>query len=84
MGVLSDPAVDGVAVTLGSDFPIPREQGFCRALYIGSAGDVVLVTRAGTQLTFVAHPGGKVLPCGAITVKSTANGTTASDIIALY
>lgn len=53
-----------------------------RGLYIGSAGDVVIVTDDDTAVTYVGVPAGTILPIAAKRVNST--NTTADDIVALF
>ena len=75
---LTAPAGDGAAVTPHDT----NELSFvARALYIGGSGTVVLVTPAGTTLTFVGLSQGQTLSVRCKIVKST--GTTATNIIAL-
>lgn len=78
---LSGPGDGAVEVNLAADttFPVP-----VRALYVGTGGDVVIVTGRGEQVTFRGVPSGSLLPVMAATVKSTANGTTASNIVGIY
>jgi hypothetical protein len=72
------PARGGVAISLASD-----TTGAFRSLYIGVAGDVkVDLDDTGTGLVFKAEKG--ILPVQVAKVYSTANGTTATDIIGLY
>lgn len=52
-----------------------------RALYVGTGGDVVLVTKGGSTLTFKNVGNGQVLDVRATRVNAT--GTTAADIVAL-
>lgn len=52
-----------------------------RALYIGGAGDVNVITAAGDTVLFSAVPAGFVLPIQVQSVKSTS--TTATLIVAL-
>lgn len=54
---------------------------FARALYVGGAGNVVLVTRSGAEVTFTGVPVGTILPVQTKQVKAT--GTTATSIVAL-
>lgn len=56
--------------------------GTCRALYVGTAGNVAIVPPTGAAVTLVAVVGGTVLPISAIRVNST--GTTASNIVAIF
>lgn len=50
-----------------------------RALYVGTGGDLSVMTKYGTTLTFKNVPNAFVLELRVIRVRST--GTTASDII---
>lgn len=66
------------AVTKSDTTPVT-----CTALYVGTAGDVVLAQSVGgTAVTFVGVPAGSILP---ITLKlGTVNAaTTASNIVNL-
>jgi len=56
--------------------------GTCRSLWIGGAGDVVVVFGDGTEVTFTGCTAGSILPVQANKVKST--DTTATAIVALY
>jgi len=49
--------------------------------YVGSVGNVAIVTPAGDTVTFVAVPTGVLIPACAVKVLST--GTTASSIVGL-
>jgi hypothetical protein len=75
-----------VAVTLGADFDLTSQFscGFAKELYVGTGGNVAAVLRddAGTVQTYMNVPGGTFLHGAFVTVKSTGNGTTASNIIA--
>lgn len=72
------PAYDGFAVTPhnSTNFNVAA-----RALYIGGAGDVVVVMASGAVLTFVGVPAGTLLPVRCTRVNST--NTTATSIIGL-
>lgn len=52
-----------------------------RALYIGGAGNVAVITQDGQTVTFTAVPVGSFLPVKVSRVLST--GTTATNIVAL-
>ena len=54
----------------------------CRALYVGSTGDIAVDDEAGNAVTFAGVPAGTVLPVRTKRVRST--GTTASAIVALF
>lgn len=71
---LSDPAIDAVAVVEGTEFTC------CRALYVGTAGDVTVVMKSGNTAEFTNVANGTILPIRCIMVTSA---TTASDILAL-
>lgn len=76
---LESPALDGYDVTphntneIGTVFP--------KALWVGTGGDVEVVTVSNTTLLFKNVPDGSVLPIRPVVVR--AANTTASDIIAL-
>lgn len=66
---------DGFAVT-----PSDSNMIYARIFYVGGAGDITLVTPAGSTLTF------KSVPIGFFYVSASkikATGTTATNIIAL-
>ena len=70
---------NGAAAVTPSD---TTELGFCKALYIGSAGGNVVVQMPGRDdaITFIAVPIG-VLPVSARRVMAA---TTSTNIVALY
>ncbi len=72
------PADNAVSVTPndGADIPIRA-----RALYIGGAGNVSLVTLGGSTVTFVGLAAGSILPV--TTARVLATGTTATNIVAM-
>ena len=70
------PAGDAFAVT-----PSDATHLHANALFVGTSGDVTVVTEAGTTVTFKNVPTGSILPVRVSQVKST--GTTASDIVGL-
>lgn len=73
------PALDGFAVT-PSDSTVFTGQ--VKGLYIGTGGDVNVVTLAGTTILFKAVPTGTFMPVMVQQVLATS--TTASNIVALY
>lgn len=76
------PATAAQAVTLGADFTVTINSGVTRALFVGTGG-AVKCTIGGTSVTFTNVPDGTRLDVAATLVSSTANGTSASDIVAL-
>ena len=52
-----------------------------RAIYVGSAGNLVAVLASGAELTFASVPSGTVLPVRAARIRAT--GTSASGLIGL-
>ena len=53
-----------------------------RALYVGTAGDVVITSLSGVDATYKNVAAGRILPVAGVKVKDT--GTTATDIVAMY
>lgn len=53
-----------------------------RALYVGTAGNLAVVTAGGQSVSFNNIPAGSLLPLRARRVSAT--GTTAGDILALW
>lgn len=74
------PAVDAVAVTPSDS--VNFTTGPSRALYVGGAGTVVLVTAKGNIVTFVGVLAGSILPIQVLRVNSTS--TTATSMVALF
>lgn len=73
------PARRGFAITANDATDLTAET---RAIYVGSAGDLVAVLVSGDEVSFVGLPGGTLLPVRARRVKST--GTSASHLVGLY
>lgn len=74
-------AGSGEAIDLGSDTLF--DEPVC--VYVGVSGTVkVDLADLGTGLEFDNAPQGQVLPLQVVKVYSTANGTTATDLIALH
>lgn len=73
------PACDASEVTPSDSDDI--EGGPARALYVGGAGDVELVTRSGNTVTFVGVPAGSILP---VDTRRVLTATTAANIVALF
>jgi hypothetical protein len=72
------PAANAVAVTPDDDTDLTTAAD---ALYIGTTGDLSVITIGGDTVTFANVPAGMVLPVSVLRVKAT--NTTASDIVAI-
>jgi hypothetical protein len=75
---ISAPATDCFAITKSDTVNFTN---YCRGIYVGGAGDVVVVTPAGNAITFVGVLAGSVLPVQAKRVNSTS--TTATSMVGL-
>ena len=75
-----NPASLAIAVTPSNSVNFP--QGTCRALYVGSGGNISVLLDSGDSVTFANVQTGSVLPVECLRVNST--GTTAASLIALY
>lgn len=75
----SIPAEDAVAVTPSDSTNLTNA---ARALYIGGAGNIVVVTAGGSVITFSNVQSGSILPVRATRVNAT--NTTATNIVALF
>jgi len=73
-----DPYTHAVAVVLTADTDLSQPS----LLYVGGAGDVKVDTLGGNTVTYVGFKAGNHLPVVVTKVYSTANGTTATDLIA--
>ena len=76
----SSPIVGAVSVSPDDGNDLTR--GVCRGVWVGSSGDLAVVTFTGDEVTYANVQDGSLIPCFISRVKST--GTTASDILALY
>lgn len=76
---LDSPAGDAAAVTPNDSTELTNT---ARALYIGGAGDVSVITLGGTTLTFAGATAGSIIPVRVTHVRST--DTTATNIVALW
>lgn len=73
-------AVDAKPVTPSNSVDLP--DGPARAIFVGAAGDLSIVTGGGSTVTLVGLSAGQLVPLMAVRVRST--GTTATNIIAFY
>lgn len=75
---ISGPAFDAFAIVPNDSTDLPE---ITRALYIGGGGDISLITKGGTQLTFSGANAGSLLPVRVARILAT--GTSATNIIGL-
>lgn len=76
---LDAPARNAAAVTPNDSTDLATS---ARGLYVGGAGNVVLVTVGGDEVTFTGVTAGSILPVRTARVKATS--TTATSIVALW
>lgn len=74
------PADKGFAVTPSDS--VNFAQGQCRGIYVGVAGDVVVVHTDGSTVTYKSLAAGIVHPIRAYRINATS--TTATNMVALY
>ena len=72
---LSAPAADAAAVVPDDTTEQPG-----KALYVGTGGDVELLTEAGSEVTFLNVPAGFILP---VRFRRVLEGTDADDLVRL-
>jgi len=72
------PAMDAFAITPNDSTNLTQT---VRAIYVGGAGDVSLITAGGSTVTFSGITGSMVLPV--TTTRVRASGTTATGIVGL-
>jgi hypothetical protein len=75
---LEAPAIDAFAVSPSDTVLFAT---VARKLWVGGAGNVSLVTKAGNTVVFTAVPAGSLLPVGTLRVNAT--GTTSTNIVGL-
>lgn len=76
------PAGDHAAIDLSATDK-DYTAGLCpRAVYVGTTGDVTIVSLKGVSATYKAVPAGSVIPVGVKTVVKAT--TTAADLIAMF
>lgn len=76
---LTSPATHAFAVTPSDVTPLPQT---CRAIYIGSGGNLSVVMASGETVGFTAIQAGMIYPLRLSQVRAT--GTTAGGLVALY
>lgn len=76
---LDSPGAHAVAVTPDDDAALTTD---ARALFVGGAGNLTLITSGGDAVTFTGVPAGSILPVRTRQVKAT--GTTATGIVAIW
>lgn len=83
MSQLTRPGASTVAVTASNTVDITQLNGeYPRALWVGGAGNVAVVTPDGTVNTITGVPAGTLLPIQTRRVNST--NTTATSMVAIY
>jgi hypothetical protein len=75
---LTAPASGAFAITPSDAAELTET---ARAIYVGGAGTIALVTKDGTTVSFVGLSAGTVLPVS--TVRVLATGTTATSLVGL-
>lgn len=73
------PASDAAAIT---PHEVNELEAVTRGIYVGGAGNIVLITATGRTVTFTNVPAGSILPIAVRQVK--AIGTTATALVALW
>lgn len=83
MSQLTRPGASTVAVTASNTVDITQLNGeYPRALWVGGAGNVAVVTPDGVANTITGVPAGTLLPIQVRRVNSTS--TTATSMVAIY
>lgn len=72
------PAADVFAITPSDAADLDRPT---RALYVGTGGDLAIITVSGGEAVLVGVPGGSVLPLRIARIRAT--GTTAGALVGL-
>lgn len=75
---LASPATDAFAITPNDSTDLTQ---VTRALYVGTAGNIVVVLKSGSEVTFSNVTSGSILPIRASRIKAT--GTTALNVLGL-
>jgi len=76
---IESPAEHAAAVTKSDSTTF---DDITRAVWVGTAGDIAVLTKGGETVTFANVPSGSLLPIRVSKVLST--GTDASDIVRLW
>ena len=76
--ITSLPALEGEAITKSDTVGFSTT---ARAIYVGGAGDIVVVTPLGAVLTFKNAVAGSIIPIRCVRVN---DATTATNLIALF
>lgn len=76
---LAQPAVDAITITPSDETDLSAYN--IRALYVGTGGNIAILTTSGTTVVFKNAVSGSVIPCNVN--KVFAASTTASDIVGL-
>lgn len=71
----SAPSQDGVDIFAAKSDTVDLTT-YALAFYVGSTGDVKIMTPAGTTLTFKNVPAGSIVPIGVRRLFSTGTGVT--------
>lgn len=74
-------AYDAIAVVVADNFGIDVTKGPCRALYVGTGGDLTIRMLSNNTAEFKNVPSGTILDVQATEVTAV---TGAADILALY
>lgn len=75
------PYSHAVAVNLASDTTLAN---ITRGIFVGGAGNLAVTTQGKENVTFTGVVAGTIYAIRAGVIKSTANGTTATNIVALW
>lgn len=78
----SQPAYDAVAIDISTTDDELTTAGPCNAVFVGSAGNVTLMTLRDRTVLFTGCVAGSVLPVAAKKIFRT--GTSAGALVALY
>ena len=76
---LDAPAFDGFAITPSDTVDFDT---VCRAIYIGTGGDISFIAASGNTVVLKNTVAGTVMPFRMKRINST--GTTAADLVGLY